>query len=398
MDQLDKQILALNGLSYQPSEELSLCSSHRIRHFPCLSQVTEQSQSFYVDVSVGSDLISPMNSWLSFDLQIATADGTPVELPSNGVLSLFRELIVRSRSGMELDRIRNLNIFTHDFNVLEYQYGINETIGSAMFQGAQLANNSVTRVAIPMSWLCPLFRSDKLLPTSQIGNLRFEFLLDTAATALITTADTTANFNIRNVEISVDTFSLADSALRSLQMMASESGLAYEWESISTTVSKSSGNAANLVSLKSASRALGTFVHISTTADLTNQNANSMANQAYDVESSQFSLGSAYFPVKPIQSSVENYLNTLYSCDSLGHPREYAPQLSFAEYKSQYGVIASTLERSNTLQANGSAVSASRPLVCQVQWNDPGERTTFLFLRYQRLLLAYSDSNVLIKE
>jgi hypothetical protein len=249
-----------------------------------------------------------------------------------------------------------------------------------------------------MSWLCPFFRSDKLIPTQSIGNLRFEFLLDTAQTALICTTNTTSNFSIRNIEISVDTFSMADSALRSLQMVASESGLAYEFEAISTTISKSQGNAANLVSLKSASRALGAFVHISNTADLTNSQSDSMKNQTYNVDTSQFQLGSQYFPVKPIQSAVENYLNTLYSCDSLGHPREFAPQLSFEEYKEIYGVIATTLERSSTLQANGQAVSASRPLICQVQWDDAGDRTTFLFLKYQRLLLAYSDSNVLIKE
>jgi hypothetical protein len=371
----------LNGLSYQPSEELSLASTHRIRHFPCLSQVTEQSQSFYIDVSVGSDLIAPMNSWISFDLTVATADQAPVELPANGGLSLFRELIARSRSGMEIDRIRNVHIFSHDVNVLEYTYGANETIGTAALQGVQLAHNSVTRVAFPMSWICPFMRGDKLISTQSIGNLRCEFLLETALTALITTSDTTAAFNIRNVEISVDTFSLADSALRSLQMIASESGLAYEWESVSTTISKSQGNSANLVSLKSASRALGAFVHIAETDSLTDNESDSMKNEVYSVNSSQFALGSQYFAVKPIESAVENYLNTLYSCDSLGHPREFAPQLSLEEYNEQYGVVATTLERSNVLQANGQAVSASRPLICQLLWEDAADRTTYLFLK-----------------
>jgi hypothetical protein len=36
MDDLDQQILALNGLNYPASEELSLANAHRLRYFPAL--------------------------------------------------------------------------------------------------------------------------------------------------------------------------------------------------------------------------------------------------------------------------------------------------------------------------------------------------------------------------
>jgi hypothetical protein len=184
-------------------------------------------------------------------------------------------------------------------------------------------------------------------------------------------------------------------------MIASNTGLAYEWGSTHTTVNTSNGSAATFVSLKSASRALGASLHISKTADLTAGASDSMANEPFAVQQSQFSIGSSYLPVRPITTVPSHFLNTLYASDSLQHCREFAPQLSISDFVSAYGTVNCTLERSSVLQANGQATSSSRPLIVNVSWNtelEDNSRTTFLFLKYQRLLLAYSDSNLVLKE
>jgi hypothetical protein len=398
MNSLDKQILSLNNLLYEPSSELSLSNSHKVRHFPCLSNQTESSQSLYVDISVGSDLINGSDSYISFDLVVSTADGAPVQLPGNGVLSLFRDVICRSSSGQELDRVRNLNLMTSDYNQYQYSVGTNESVGSGLFQGATLANNSVTRVVIPLSWLSPFFRSETLVPTNVIGTIRLEMLLENAVTALITTTNTVPSFRIEKLVVSTDVFSLTDGALRSLAIMAAESGLTYSWGSISTTITKTQGSSANITALKSASRALGAFIHISDTADLTNAQSDSMANEPYSVSTYQFQLGSQYLPSRAIDTPVEGFYNALYSFDSLAHNREFACQVSLSEFLTRRGVIATTLERSSVLQNNGQAVSSSRPLIAQVEFTNGADRTHFLFLTYTRLLMAFSPSSLVLKE
>jgi hypothetical protein len=96
MDDLDQQILALNGLNYPASEELSLANAHRLRFFPSLRDAYSAGVSGYVDISVGSDLIAGKASWLEFDIAISGGDAV---LAENGAMAVFRETVVRARSG-----------------------------------------------------------------------------------------------------------------------------------------------------------------------------------------------------------------------------------------------------------------------------------------------------------
>ena len=286
MDDLDQQILGLNGLAYPASEELSLANAHRLRYFPALRDNDAGGTSGYVDISVGSDLIAGCASWLEFDIAVTGGDAV---LPPNGAMALFRETIVRARSGQELDRYQHANLHNHDAMPVACTYGTHQTVATAMGAGVTIGNNQALSVCVPLSWLNPFFASSRLIPTQAIGTLRLELLLAPAVEALIASNVT---YQIQNVNVVADTFSLSDAALRSLNMIAANSGLAYEWESVHTTVNTSNGTSANFVSLKSASRVLGATLHIAETARLTTDSMDSMSNETFEVKQSQWSLGS----------------------------------------------------------------------------------------------------------
>jgi hypothetical protein len=392
MDDLDQQILALNGLNYPASEELSLANAHRLRYFPALRNAYAAGTSGYIDISVGSDLIAGRASWLSFDIAIAGANAV---LPSNGAMGVFRETIVRARSGQELDRYNHANIHNHDQMPIECQYGTQQTVATAMAPDRALANGEVVSVCVPLAWVNPFFSSSRLIPTQSIGTIRLEMLFAPDVEALIGAG---ATYQIQNVNCVVDCFSLSDAALRSLQIIASQTGLSYEWSSVHSTTNTSNGTAASFVSLKSASRALGATLHIAETARLTDAAVDSMHNGLFEVQQSQWSLGSSYVPVRPLSSVPDHYMNLLYSADSLQHCREFAPQLSIGDFVLTHGMIGTTLERSSVLQANGQATSSSRPLITEVSWTNAVKRTCIMFLSYRRMLLAFSDSNLVLKE
>jgi hypothetical protein len=345
-----------------------------------------------VDISVGSDLICGPSSWIEFDIAVVGANGT---LPGNGAMAVFRETIARARSGQELDRYQYANICNFDSMPLECTYGTAQTVATAMKPDATIADGDVINVCVPLAWVNPFFSSSRLIPTQSIGTIRLEMLFAPAVEALIGAG---ATYFIQNLNVVVDTFSLSDAALRSLSMIAANSGLAYEWPSMHTTVNTSNGTAATFVSLKSASRALSCSMHISLTNNLSDPTQNSVANEPFKVAQSQFSLGSQYLPVRPITTEPSHFLNALAAADSLQHCREFAPQLSLQSFLDEHGTIGCTLERSSVLQSNGQATSSSRPLIAEVLWQDAQQRTTFMFLKYQRLLLCYSDSNLVLKE
>jgi hypothetical protein len=400
MDDLDKQIRSHNGLSYPASEELSLANAHRLRYFPALRDSYAAGTSGYVDISVGSDLICGPSSWIEFGIAIAGAEGATATLPENGAMAVFRETIARARSGQELDRYQYANICNYDSMPLECTYGTAQTVSTAMGPGKTIVavtpqSGAPLTVCVPLAWVNPFFSSSRLIPTQSIGTIRLEMLFAPAVEALIGEG---VSYFIQNLNVVVDTFSLSDAALRSLSMIAANSGLAYEWPSMHCTVNTSNGSAATFVSLKSASRALSCSMHISRTADLTDPAVESVANETFQVAQSQFSLGSQYLPVRPITTEPSHYLNVLAAADSLQHCREFAPQLSLESFLADHGTIGCTLERSSVLQSNGQATSSSRPLIAEVLWKDAEQRTTFMFLKYQRLLLCYSDSNLVLKE
>jgi hypothetical protein len=393
MDDLDQQILALNGLNYPASEELSLANAHRLRFFPALRDAYAAGTSGYVDISVGSDLIAGKASWLEFDIAVAGGDAV---LPENGAMAVFRETVVRARSGQELDRYQHANLHNSDQMPVECTFGTAHTVGTAMRGGEAVADGNVISVCVPLAWVNPFFSSSRLIPTQSIGTIRLEMQFAPALEALISANG--ATYAIQNMNVVVDCFSLSDGALRSLQMIASQSGLSYEWTSVHSTVNTSNGTSANFVSLKSASRALGATLHIAETARLTEATVDSMHNEPFQVQLSQWSLGSSYLPVRSISSVPSAYLNLLYGYDSLQHCREFACQLSLAGFIANKGITSATLERSSVLQANGQATSSSRPLITETTWANAVDRTCIIFLRYQKLCLCYSDSNIVLKE
>jgi hypothetical protein len=391
---LDQKILALNGLGYNTPEELSVANAHRLRSFVSLRNDYISGAQGYIDISVGTDLIDGKASWLQFEVAVANEAAS---LSDNGVMGLFRQTVVRARSGQELSRFSYANLYNHDSMPFECQAGTMNCLASGMGTNTTFPQNTWTKVAIPLPWLNPFFSGSRLIPTQCIGTLRLEFLLANKAEAMFS-AGGTHDFAVRNVEILVDTYSLADSALRSLSMVAAQSGLAYSWSDVHTTLATSDGQHATMVSLKSASRATGAHVHIVETADFIDAQKDSMVNETYDVSQYQFSLGSMYMPAAPITHIVSAFYNALNGFDSLKHCREFSADITYNKFVERYGIPTVTLERSSVLQANGMATSSSRPLIADIYFANAKQRSLFLFLRYQRVLLCLSDSNLVLKE
>ena len=233
---------------------------------------------------MGSDLIAGKASWIEFDIFVE-GDAT---LPLNGGMSVFRETVVRARSGQELDRYQFANIHNSDQMPVECTFGTQQTVATAMRGDTAIADCQSISVCVPLAWVNPFFSSSRLIPTQSIGTIRLEMLFAPAVEAMIGAG---VNYQVRNLNVVVDTFSLSDAALRSLQMIASQSGLAYEFTSVHTTVNTSNGTSGNFVSLKSASRALGATLHICETARLTDAASNSLLNEPFEVKQSQWSLG-----------------------------------------------------------------------------------------------------------
>ncbi len=401
MSEVDDSLIALNNLAYKKIPELSVVNQRHLRRFVALRQAYGSGEVCYVDIAPGSEYWDPKNSFLKFNVAVSGGQCNPGtgSIASN----ILRTVVVRSRSGLELDRIERPNIYIRDSTEFECQRGWKSSVGSSMGWGAAniFDDGDVKTVCIPLSMVSPFFASNSYIP-SVMGVLRLEITLERASTAFVAT-DAAPDYEVQDLSVHCDAYQLSDSVQRRLQVLASQSGLAYSWPSVHTTLASIASSSYTFVALKTASRALGAFCHCSTPDIETNPGIDSMINTDLasgqgEINRFQYVLGSIYLPAEPIVDASEAFVNANYSFNALKHCKEFSNDVSLATYVESYGVPSVTLERSTVLQQNGQSTSSSRPLLLNIEFANGTARNLTLFMQYLRMAIVFSDSNVVVRE
>jgi hypothetical protein len=217
---------------------------------------------------------------------------------------------------------------------------------------------------------------------------------------LFVNANAVTGMTITNVRVVAKVYELSDTALKRLTFIASQTGLTLAFADIHESRQQTPNGAVTAVSLKSASKALSAFACVVEDADRAAVNADSSKLRAYDIaDTFQFSLGSSYITSEPVAGAAEALIQANDSFGLWGRADDnVSNRVTSARYLDGYGVIATNLERSATLEYNGSAVSSSRPLLLQANLVVGGAITCHLFLVYLRLVTIFSDSNIVLLE
>lgn len=133
-----------------------------------------------IQLTVGVEYIDPWNSWLEFGLAGYSRSYQGNTLPSS-FLNFIKRITLTDRSGVELDRVENLNILynTHlrskfgdtymdstGFSLYDYKDASSVRLGKLDPATGQddPAYSPTNRVMIPLAFLSGLFRTPNLLP------------------------------------------------------------------------------------------------------------------------------------------------------------------------------------------------------------------------------------------
>ena len=167
--------LMVNNLTFESPKALSLAVNRSYhKSFFQRSQYTgDRSTTMICDINSGTSFINCANSYLAISVQLEGGAGGIASFGSGSAMNLINEVRIRSRSGVELDRVQNANIWSMFDSVYNRSEQNLDTVGALEgFSQGRLPANSTTEVdattkfLIPLACISPYFKpmQGQLLP------------------------------------------------------------------------------------------------------------------------------------------------------------------------------------------------------------------------------------------
>jgi len=374
---------------------------------------SDTSDRMIITLNTGADFINGRNSYLTFNLKVPST-ATSLHFGSGSAANIFREILITSRDGSEIERIRDLNVLTalkarwmnaqDSINNIHSQSGYNadqDVTGYTPVEWTPLIKAGYDFV-IPMRDLSALFDCDKLLPSFLMSGLRLQFVFEKPETAILGDDQPVTAYTVSNPVMRLETIKLSDSVMNQLTQNAANSGLVIPIDTYDLTRDTTSGtNQVNIEVRRNVSQVLGVIVKSRLTDEIANATKDSMGSETFTVASYRFRLGSQFVPSSSVDKQTEMYslaqiaFNKFHqtaaeNCVSL---RSY---LGGAGVPYKLGLVATDLERS-AVDLSGVSISNSKVLAYEATMNGDSDRTHNIWIQFTRALTIYLTS-VLVED
>lgn len=397
--------LAINDLLYTTVEALSLVKSRTFdRQAYQLRSYTNASNTISsIILNSGSNYVDFQKSYLSFDVVMNSADPTITDenfsFGSGSGLNLISEVVVRSRSGVELDRLSGAALY----NKLKIQYQMKQGyttsgVATAMRYGDDMAINTPITVVLPMSYISPFFTPDKMCPSALVSGINIDITWAPFESAIVKAAggDDVTSYDVNNLAITMDSITLSSDADQTLKGVAATAGLDWVFESVFNTKATMVAGATSVSIDVQKAVSQGNFVYgtLLQSDRIVNVAVDSLLTDSAALQKSrtQWRLGSHHFPS---QVALGNMLfaNTLYAYDSLGH---FQPDVTRTQFETDSGIAAYSLNKSERMLMSGSSLNSSRTLNFSLDLTAGAavdvNRDVAVYLCYTKICSAFSDN------
>ena len=413
--------LMINNLIYEMPKSLSLATgrTHVCQYPQSNSYTVNRNTTMIFDWNVGNAYVDPANSYLRFKMKAVNPDlgATAPYFGSASALNLIHSTRIRSRSGVELSRLENANLY--NAYRIKYTKTTNwvNTVGATFSQGSpfavfNLGNTIISEICIPLceldNFFCPLKRGQLLPP--QIGSgLRIELELESVARAFVdidTFFQAGSSLELTDIAMVLDTVSLSDETCKLLNLESSQSGLEYSYNRVYNYAATYAAGTSNFTMQVSKAVSQGTHAMLITQSAAITQSAvsDSFLSELYKYKSYQFRLGSQYYPNQVVNTTsqlatpvrgIEAYLLALSAFEKMKSPFQET-SVTPSVYSANQAVLAVNLSRNEDLQVSGLPINNSRLLEILVERDgavDGGAgRDVNCFLTYVSVAKAYIDN------
>lgn len=336
--------------------------------------------------NTGEYMVSTKKSYLAIQLSVKSGVTSPFTFGSGSVMSIFRDIIIRSKSGVELCRMNDPKIW----NKIKWYYdtpstrkdqiegvsGFPSTLETMSYASPEPTDNRKYMFTIPLDFLSPLFNTidgSEYLPSQLAEGLTFEFYMAQLDTFCVMQGDPgfiPTQYNIHSVKFRLDGVILNDKSLMELQNRCHKKGLEWTCGGVYKQDIKrilGSEDVQNQINY-SVSQALkaDTVYQLSTRTNLAQTDKSRFLLVSSEF---QYRSGSDYFPMNRIKDTSvfksEIYMQAVYT-----HPETFTGLTSFFDNT----IYSANLNLNDDLALSGIIVNNSKTLeflgMSTPEWSD----------------------------
>ncbi len=327
--------------------------------------------------NTGEYMVSCKTSYLVVTVSAKAVEEEGWTFGTGSVMSIFRDLIIRSKSGVELCRLNDPKVW----NKIKYYYetpikrkeqiqelggyvdfSATTTIVGTTYNTSEPSNFRKYKLALPLDFVSPLFSSvdgSEFLPSQLAEGLTFEFNPASKETIFKTGMNPITQYNIHDIKFRLDCVILNDRSLMQLQNRCHKAGLEWVCHGVYKQDIKSIPQdvaVQNQINF-SVSQALkvDTVYQLSDRQALSGTDKCGFTNVIRDF---QYRSGSDYFPKNRVRDAgvklVETYIQAVYT-----HPFTHA---SLGDFISNNTIYSANLNLNDDLELCGIIVNNSKVL------------------------------------
>lgn len=397
----EKDIMKLNGLFYKMPQVLSTTVTRNVIKQYSQRQSYSEGDTIIFDLNTGDNYIDPHDCCLKWQVRAVGGTTSWVSvLPGIGSYSLVNEIRIFAKSGVELDRIQDVNQYIHLTQGFTESSDTVDNYYVMAGSGVSVGNDTdVTwsTFVLPLSRLSGLFRPDvknQKLPPSIISGARIELVLETFARAFDTPDSQNTSYTIQNPQILMTANRLNDLTQRTLNNEASMSGLEYTYPRTFGTTETTDQTSLAIQIKKAVSQAKRIICCPIIATRFNDNNQDSFISIGTDDGTEfcftdyQYRVGSFYNPQQKSQDAVEHLFITSAGYNHHMDSKD-AKSLSLTTYLSDYYAVGASFESNILLNRSGIPInnSNSAELLSTVV-NGGNSYKYYLFMDYTSVIKA----------
>lgn len=437
-------LLKVNKALYKMPPIVEIANS---RHY----QVTYPQQSQYgagetvvFDLSTGAGYVDPMTSYLRFKIVVGPQD-QKADFGAGSAANCLERVTVRSRDGSELSRLEGANLwqnFAQRYECSREAFYSSKPAEGFQDDGSGATNPSTGATAvlsaavdkgavfvIPLQYLSPFFKQQKLLPSHICEGLRVEIQLASAGQVLFVAAGPVPgdlSYTWSAIELALDVYSLGDAYARKIAQQAASEGLVLYHDEYYRQLASGNASSYDFDVRKAASLAKQIVCIARSTAQLGSSTDTALqqcfVSTPYDWSRIQFHIGSVYYPNKPLEIAAattaantarytyEHYYYTLaaWRRTDCNDGTEVRADKDFSSTQAvddaqgkgtgiSLNCASAWLGKSCASDLSGMMINNSRALIAELRFNNALEGRIDAYLKHWRIVKCFV-SNVVVRD
>lgn len=371
-------IMELNGLKYRIPQPLSTGVMRTYKREFAQKQSYNTQAPVIFDFNTGTSYVEPQSALLSFELVLLqTTGGATYQWGEGlGACSLFSEIRIISKNGVEIDRVQSANVLAKvlaDYTMSAEARRNMEMADGFAAGGAGLVTAANTRlvvpITIPLKLISGFFRptvEGMLIPAGLSSGLRIEMTLAPASRAFQQTGGGAAplSYTVENPEILMQLTDLNDPVQSALMKESAANGLEYTFPSYFATEVSNQGSSQITEQVKKAvSQATRIFTAI---YDKGVDDVDLLAKPGFKqinpdrYGAYQYRVGSSYYPQQTVTRPTEFWAIANSAFDMLRKFQYHPNQVNYQTFTlGGKSLLATSLETNDRLNLSGLPINNS---------------------------------------